>query len=410
MTQCGATRVGIRALPTVEHHLDRVAVEPDAVLDGRDSRLQRVLDAGVGLRVRHDLAALRCGLVDGGLDLVERQRRVVRLVAWRKDAARGAELDPVGAGADHLAHAKAHRLDAVDDHVRPVGQRDVEVGAAHEMRVGVAARLAERADRDEHARTREVAGIDRHPDSRRRAGRVADRRESRVERAPRGSHRAHQLERRRRGQLAREVEAFTEVGEVDVAVDEAREQREAGGVDRLGVARHLSSLAPAGLRDAAVLDEHDRLASRFSGRRVQKRVAGDGGDHEAMLRLDAIAIAAAITRHRSPTRIGEALVQFPRGPPLALRKAVEDDVPALDPDRVQHPVRRPRVLSHPRADRLPSRPPPPNTSRPPSSGPTSSTNPSSNSASMYAACWSQPSCSRMSRDQSHGPPRSTRTT
>src|SRR5256885_3873509 len=35
-------------------------------------------------------------------------------------AARGAELDPVGAGADHLAHPLAHRLDAVDHGGRQV--------------------------------------------------------------------------------------------------------------------------------------------------------------------------------------------------------------------------------------------------------------------------------------------------
>ena len=206
----------------VEHHLDGVAVEPDGVLDGGHTRPQSVLDARVRLRVRHHLEAMDAGLVDGRLDLLQRQRRVVRLIAGRQHPAGGAELDPVGAGPDDLAHAKAHVLDAVDHHVRPVGQWDVEVGAAHEVRVGVAAGLAERTDGDEHARAGEVAGVDRHPHAGGRAGRVAHGREAGVERAPRRPHRAHELERRRRGQLARKVEALAEVGEVDVAVDQPR--------------------------------------------------------------------------------------------------------------------------------------------------------------------------------------------
>jgi len=39
----------------VEHHLDRVVVEPDSVLDRAHAGAQRVLDAGVRLRVRHHL-------------------------------------------------------------------------------------------------------------------------------------------------------------------------------------------------------------------------------------------------------------------------------------------------------------------------------------------------------------------
>src|SRR5947199_1238304 len=120
------------------------------------------------------------------------------------------------------------------------------------MRVGVAAGLAEGADRDEHARAGEVAGVDRHPDAGRRARRVADRSEAGVEGAPRGSHRAHELERRRRRQLAREVEALAEVGQMDVAVDEPRKQSESRGLDRRRVEGNLSAIAPSGLGYSSV--------------------------------------------------------------------------------------------------------------------------------------------------------------
>src|SRR5579884_1577508 len=50
------------------------------------------------------------------------------------------------------------------------------------------------------------------------------------------------------------------------------------------------------------------------------------------------------------------------------------------------------------------------TSRSPSNGPPSRIKPSSTRASMKPACSSNPSCSRRPRDQSHGPPRTLRTT
>ena len=49
------------------------------------------------------------------IHIIQRQGRMVGLVAWRKHAARGTELDPVCTRANNLAHAQPHRLDAVDD-------------------------------------------------------------------------------------------------------------------------------------------------------------------------------------------------------------------------------------------------------------------------------------------------------
>src|SRR5206468_254236 len=156
---------------------------------------------------------------------------------------------------DDLSHPQAHVLDAVDDHVRPVGKRDVEVGAAHEVRVGVPAGLAEGADGDEHARAGEVAAVDRHAHAGRTAGRVPHSGEAGVESPSGGADRAHQLEGRGRGQLAGEVESFAHAGEVDVAVDEAGQECEAARVYCLRVARNLGAVARACPGDLSVLDE-----------------------------------------------------------------------------------------------------------------------------------------------------------
>src|SRR5438552_5740605 len=270
-------------IAAVEHHLDRVAVEPDAVLDGGNAGLQRVLDPGVGLRVGHHLPTLSAPLLHRRPYLIERQRGVVRLVTRREHAAGGAELDPVGAGADDLTDSKTHRLDPIDHLVRPVGQRDVEVGAAHEVCVGVAASLAERADRDEHARSGKVTGVDGHADARGRTGCVAHRRESRFERPLGGAHRAHELEGRRRDELAREVEAFAQGCEVDVAVDEPRQTCEPRCIDRFRVARDLGSVPRSGPGDAPVFDKYDRLTRYLTGGGIEEGVAENGAEHEPML-------------------------------------------------------------------------------------------------------------------------------
>ena len=103
----------------------------------------------------------------------------------------------------------AHRLDAVDHHVGAIGQWDVEVSAAHEMGVGVAAGLAQRADGHEHARAGEVTGVDGHSYPCGGAGCVAHRGEAGIQSLAGGADGTHQLEGRRGGELAGEVEAFT---------------------------------------------------------------------------------------------------------------------------------------------------------------------------------------------------------
>ena len=61
----------------LEHELDRLVVEVDAVLDRADAGPNRVLDAHGRLRVGHHPEADGTSLADHRLDLLERETRLV---------------------------------------------------------------------------------------------------------------------------------------------------------------------------------------------------------------------------------------------------------------------------------------------------------------------------------------------
>ena len=61
----------------LEHELDRLVVEVDAVLDRADACADSVLDADGRLRMRHHPETDSARLVDHGLDLLERETGLV---------------------------------------------------------------------------------------------------------------------------------------------------------------------------------------------------------------------------------------------------------------------------------------------------------------------------------------------
>ncbi len=71
-----------------------------------------------------------------------------------------------------------------------------------------------------------------------------------------------------------------------MAVDEAGEDGEAGGVDRFGIARRLGLGTAAGVRDAAVVNDDHGVARGLSGGRVEERVRVHSANHEAILVVD----------------------------------------------------------------------------------------------------------------------------
>ncbi len=123
----------------------------------------------------------------------------------------------------------------------------------------------------------------------------------------------------------------------------------------------------------------------------------------AMLVGVAVAFAARVPWKTTGINAGLFLVMF--------LQAFLTHVPVLDAGRLSIPFDaqgssaiRARIASSDSASTIHS------VSRSPSSGPAISTKPSSTRPSMKRACSSQPTCWRISRDQSHGPPRLTLTT
>ena len=231
-TQTGATRVGDQGIAAVEHQLDAVLVEVDAVLDRVDAGAEGVLDPLRRLGVGHHLLAGAGRLLHARPDLLDREMGVVRVVAGREDAARGADLHPIGARPDDLADAQPHRLDAVDDLGGDVVLFDPAYeGTAGKVVVGVAAGLAQDGYRHQQPGAGEVAALDRRPHAGGRHARVTDGGEARLERLPGADHAGQDAERGGRQQDLAEVEAVAVGGEVDVAVDQPRQQGQALGVD-----------------------------------------------------------------------------------------------------------------------------------------------------------------------------------
>ena len=143
--------------------------------------------------------------------------------------------------------------------------------------------LAEPGHGDEHARTWKVAGVDCHPHSGRRPGRVAHSGEARLEGPAGRANRPHELQGGRGGELAGKIEALAERGEMHMAIDQAGENGEATPVHDLRIAWNLNGRAPAGVRHVPVLDQNDGLANGVARGRVEERVGVEGPNHRAML-------------------------------------------------------------------------------------------------------------------------------
>src|SRR3954471_9156603 len=107
----------------LEHEVDRLLVEEDAVLDRADPGADRGLDAGGALRVRHHRHARGLRLLDEDVELGGAEVRVLRVVAGGEDPTAGGHLEHVGAGAQQLPDGAAHLVRPVDDRPRPAGVR-----------------------------------------------------------------------------------------------------------------------------------------------------------------------------------------------------------------------------------------------------------------------------------------------
>jgi len=157
----------------------------------------------------------------------------------------------------------------VDDGRRPARVRgeDGQVGAADVPPVAVAAGLGQHADRDLHPRAGDQTAPDRLGDAQVGAAGVADRGDALRQGAPQVVQRLVVAVAERRLQLPQGVDAAHH--HVHVAVEQARQHRRTGAVDRLVAVQPGSDLD-----DPAVLDDHVGRCCRGS-RSVEDPAAGE---------------------------------------------------------------------------------------------------------------------------------------
>ena len=265
------------------------------MLDGIDAGEDRVADSLVAVGVGGDLQMQHMRLVGDRLHLLEAQLLPADAVAQRKHAARSADLDHLGAIFVHPADLGAALGRAVDHrlHFLVVGRRQAGV-------VTMAAGRADGIGRRDDPRPRDPAAVDRllQPDIVEIVGSdVAHRGEPRVERLF-GVGDARRLPEAV-GIFETLIAAdFGQAGQMDVHVDQARQQRAAREVDMLDVRApaHRARVADAG-DPPVVADEDRRMIDIAPGRHVEHAVGGhhrggrrgnrkghsrDGGEQQAL--------------------------------------------------------------------------------------------------------------------------------
>ena len=212
------------------------SIEIDAAADG-------VQDAERALGVAGAAFVEAMGLADAGLHLLGRVVRVLGVHARGHHAAGRHDLDQVGAGMDLLAHGLDHLLDAVGD----------AAGA-----VAVAARHADHAPGAAHGGAKETAavvGVANGELDIVLAAAVAHGGDAAFQRAAHELHAAHRDLGRGHAVLHRAGIALGAAQRMDMAVDDAGDQRAARCVDLVArEARELGRGSDA--LDLAVLLQH----------------------------------------------------------------------------------------------------------------------------------------------------------
>ena len=133
----------------------RGIVNVGTVFDGIHAGLGRPQNALRSVRMGCDLASQAMRVGHDGLHLLQRVLRGLGIVAVRKHAAGGANLDQVGAVLDGLADLVLHAFDAVG---HAVGGDVIFEG--QQVVVAVPAGDAERRAAHQHARAGNIAGVD----------------------------------------------------------------------------------------------------------------------------------------------------------------------------------------------------------------------------------------------------------
>ena len=214
-----------------EHQLDRLVVEIDPVVDRADPGPDRVLDPVGALGVGHDEDPGGRRLLDERGQLGRPEVSVPGVVARRQDAARGRDLDDVGPQPDQLADDLADLVGTVDERRRAarMGLEERDLGARGEAVVAVPAGLGQHADRDLEPWPGDQAVGQGPLDPEVGAAGVADGRDPGLERRAEVAGGLEELVRERLLGPFPGVDVAD--ADMDVAVEQARQDRPPGDVD-----------------------------------------------------------------------------------------------------------------------------------------------------------------------------------
>lgn len=138
---------------------DAFVVDHGGVLDRGHARADRVLDAFGGVSMRFDAQSKMAGLVDRGLQFLQRELLRVRIAAVGEHRAAGENLDVIDSIMRELANDLAHFPRAVGFAVVHV-PRQRDVGSEAGIGAGAAGNCDVSAG-DVHAWTDDIAAIDR---------------------------------------------------------------------------------------------------------------------------------------------------------------------------------------------------------------------------------------------------------
>ncbi len=266
------------------------------MLDRPDPGHDGIADPLGALGVGEDVDPCRVGFLDEHLELVRTEVGMARVVAGGHHATRGGHLDAVGTRPDEFADLLPHLVRSVDDVVRDarVAGHHPDALTARPPSVSVSARLGDHDQRHEHPGPSHEPLLHGLLHAEARPSGIAYGRDPGVER---GGEVMGGLEvPQGKGFLRLRDEVHRGQTEVDVAVDEAREDRRPRRVHH-----HVPVEVRADLDDPPVL-EHDVGHGRVCGGSVEHRAAGhEGAGHRDVL-LRGRAIVGPLTAGSARSR------------------------------------------------------------------------------------------------------------
>ena len=273
---------------TLEHQIDPLVVDQVAVLDAADAGPQRILDTGRSFCVRQRASdAGRARLFDDDADLLLRELGGVGSVRGREDSARRHDLDPIRPGPDLEPRRAPDGLGPVGNPGRQITHLGADQCPRWRPFVAVAAGLGERPAADLRPWTRKRARCEGALDTRRSMAGIADRGHAGLEEVAPGLERSNDYVGG--GTLDLVVDGLQLHGQMDMAVDYARQKGQAREVDPIQPTRGADRKRRSGTDDEASLVNEDRATGRGIRRapveqaRADEDLEAERGRHRVLL-------------------------------------------------------------------------------------------------------------------------------